>query len=133
MPFTPAAHRARDGRLPGVRALVLYPMNALVEDQLVRLRRVLDSDDAIDLAAHAPPRAPLLLRPLHRPDPVAARRPARDLRHRPRRRARRRRAATTRLAAREQPRSAWNPSRSAAHRPFVPRPLGAEQLSRART
>jgi ATP-dependent helicase YprA (DUF1998 family) len=32
------------GRQPGVRGLVLYPMNALVEDQLVRLRRVLDSD-----------------------------------------------------------------------------------------
>lgn len=34
------------GRLPGMRALVLYPMNALVEDQLVRLRRSLDSDPA---------------------------------------------------------------------------------------
>ncbi len=31
------------GRLPGIRALVLYPMNALVEDQLVRLRRSFDS------------------------------------------------------------------------------------------
>jgi hypothetical protein len=31
------------GRRPGVRALVLYPMNALVEDQLVRLRRTFDS------------------------------------------------------------------------------------------
>jgi ATP-dependent helicase YprA (DUF1998 family) len=31
------------GRAPGIRALVLYPMNALVEDQLVRLRRALDS------------------------------------------------------------------------------------------
>jgi Lhr-like helicase len=34
------------GRLPAVRALVLYPMNALVEDQLVRLRRSLDSEEA---------------------------------------------------------------------------------------
>ena len=34
------------GRLPGVRALILYPMNALVEDQLVRLRRALDSQGA---------------------------------------------------------------------------------------
>lgn len=33
-------------RLPGVRALVLYPMNALVEDQLVRLRKTLDSENA---------------------------------------------------------------------------------------
>ncbi len=30
-----------------VRALILYPMNALVEDQMVRLRRALNSDDAI--------------------------------------------------------------------------------------
>jgi hypothetical protein len=36
------------GRPAAVRALVLYPMNALVEDQMVRLRRALDSD-----AAHA--------------------------------------------------------------------------------
>lgn len=37
---------SEDGRLAGMRALVLYPMNALVEDQLVRLRRALDSSDA---------------------------------------------------------------------------------------
>ncbi|TCS35615.1 RAD3-like DEAD/DEAH box helicase [Paucimonas lemoignei] len=36
------------GRPKAVRALILYPMNALVEDQMVRLRRALDSD-----AAHA--------------------------------------------------------------------------------
>lgn len=35
-------------RTPAVRALLLYPMNALVEDQMSRLRRALDSD-----AAHA--------------------------------------------------------------------------------
>jgi DEAD/DEAH box helicase domain-containing protein len=39
----------RDGEHPdrpkAVRALVLYPMNALVEDQLVRLRKALDSDE----------------------------------------------------------------------------------------
>ncbi len=34
------------GRPKAVRALVLYPMNALVEDQMVRLRRALDSEDA---------------------------------------------------------------------------------------
>jgi Lhr-like helicase len=33
-------------RKKAVRALVLYPMNALVEDQLTRLRRTLDSDEA---------------------------------------------------------------------------------------
>ena len=40
----------RDGESPGrpkaVRALILYPMNALVEDQLARLREALDSDAA---------------------------------------------------------------------------------------
>lgn len=33
-------------RPKAIRALVLYPMNALVEDQLVRLRKSLDSDEA---------------------------------------------------------------------------------------
>ena len=37
---------AESGRLPGIRALILYPMNALVEDQLGRLRRTLDSEAA---------------------------------------------------------------------------------------
>lgn len=36
--------RPNDGRPQAVRALILYPMNALVEDQLTRLRRALDSD-----------------------------------------------------------------------------------------
>jgi len=31
---------------PGVRALLLYPMNALVEDQMTRLRKALDSVSA---------------------------------------------------------------------------------------
>jgi len=35
-----------EGRPKAVRALILYPMNALVEDQMVRLRRALDSNDA---------------------------------------------------------------------------------------
>lgn len=38
--------RSHDRRPVGVRALILYPMNALVEDQLTRLRKALDSDDA---------------------------------------------------------------------------------------
>lgn len=33
-------------RTPALRALLLYPMNALVEDQLSRLRSALDSDEA---------------------------------------------------------------------------------------
>jgi DEAD/DEAH box helicase domain-containing protein len=35
--------RESESRLAGVRALIVYPMNALVEDQLSRLRRALDS------------------------------------------------------------------------------------------
>jgi DEAD/DEAH box helicase domain-containing protein len=37
--------RPGDGRPQAVRALILYPMNALVEDQLTRLRKALDSDE----------------------------------------------------------------------------------------
>lgn len=33
-------------RTPAIRSLILYPMNALVEDQLSRLRAALDSDEA---------------------------------------------------------------------------------------
>lgn len=40
------SQRANEQRPAGMRALVLYPMNALVEDQLVRLRRALDSAKA---------------------------------------------------------------------------------------
>ncbi|MBZ5752454.1 DEAD/DEAH box helicase [Metabacillus rhizolycopersici] len=38
--------RSHEKRKSGVRALILYPMNALVEDQLTRLRKALDSDQA---------------------------------------------------------------------------------------
>ena len=34
------------GRLPGIRALVLYPLNALAEDQMARLRLAIDGDRA---------------------------------------------------------------------------------------
>jgi len=40
-PFVP--HRAGERRPAAVRCLILYPMNALVEDQLSRLRKALDS------------------------------------------------------------------------------------------
>lgn len=43
-PFIP--QRAGERRRAGMRALVLYPMNALVEDQLTRLRLALDSAEA---------------------------------------------------------------------------------------
>jgi ATP-dependent helicase YprA (DUF1998 family) len=43
------------GRPAAIRALVLYPMNALVEDQLTRLRRALDGPEARSwLAEHRP-------------------------------------------------------------------------------
>lgn len=38
--------REHETRPSGMRALILYPMNALVEDQMSRLRRALDSDRA---------------------------------------------------------------------------------------
>ena len=38
--------RGHEKRQPAIRGLILYPMNALVEDQLTRLRRALDSPDA---------------------------------------------------------------------------------------
>lgn len=34
------------GRVAAVRAMVLYPMNALVDDQLIRMRKAFDSDEA---------------------------------------------------------------------------------------
>jgi ATP-dependent helicase YprA (DUF1998 family) len=40
------AQRDHETRPAAIRALVLYPLNALVEDQLVRLRLALDSDAA---------------------------------------------------------------------------------------
>jgi DEAD/DEAH box helicase domain-containing protein len=40
------SQRSHDSRDAAVRALILYPMNALVEDQLTRLRRALDSDQS---------------------------------------------------------------------------------------
>ena len=38
--------RSGEQRPAAIRAMILYPMNALVEDQMVRLRRALDSDEA---------------------------------------------------------------------------------------
>ena len=40
------SQRDHEKRDPAVRALILYPMNALVEDQLSRLRKALTSDGA---------------------------------------------------------------------------------------
>ena len=40
------AQRGNEQREAAVRGLILYPMNALVEDQMSRLRKALDSDEA---------------------------------------------------------------------------------------
>jgi DEAD/DEAH box helicase domain-containing protein len=40
------SQRSHENRDAAVRALILYPMNALVEDQLTRLRHALDSEEA---------------------------------------------------------------------------------------
>lgn len=45
-PSFPRTDKEAQRRPKAVRALILYPMNALVEDQMVRLRRALDSDTA---------------------------------------------------------------------------------------
>ncbi len=44
--FVPQRMHESVDRPKAVRALILYPMNALVEDQMTRLRRALDSDEA---------------------------------------------------------------------------------------
>jgi ATP-dependent helicase YprA (DUF1998 family) len=44
--FRPARGAESPQRPKAVRALILYPMNALVEDQLTRLRKTLDSKEA---------------------------------------------------------------------------------------
>lgn len=52
-PFTPQRGDGTPTRMPGVRALILYPMNALVEDQMMRLRAALDGPAAREwLASH---------------------------------------------------------------------------------
>jgi DEAD/DEAH box helicase domain-containing protein len=45
-PFRLQREGEAEGRPAAMRALILYPMNALVEDQLARIRRALDSADA---------------------------------------------------------------------------------------
>jgi Lhr-like helicase len=40
------SQRANEERPAGIRALVIYPMNALVEDQMTRIRKALDSKQA---------------------------------------------------------------------------------------
>lgn len=44
--FEKKHHRKGETRPAAIRALILYPMNALVEDQMTRLRQALDSPEA---------------------------------------------------------------------------------------
>jgi Lhr-like helicase len=105
-------HAAREGELGrqvGMRALVLYPMNALVEDQMVRMRRILDSEEQLrwlDRERHG-----------HRFyfGRYTGQTPYRDLQKTLRALARRAREAD-RLGP--------------EYRPYVARPLGAELLTR---
>jgi Lhr-like helicase len=113
------------GRLAGVRALVLYPMNALVEDQLVRLRRTLDSDAADTWFAEH--------RHSHRFyfGRYTGQTPKDDLRGRYTDWSRRQAVAQRRDAAELRRLEAdGRIGEFRAHRPFLPRPLGAEQLCR---
>jgi Lhr-like helicase len=47
--FHPLRDQEHPDRPKAIRAIVLYPMNALVEDQLTRLRRTLDSPEAHEI------------------------------------------------------------------------------------
>ena len=58
-------------RKPAIRTLILYPMNALVEDQMQRLRVALDSDDVRAWLDNHRWRQSVLFWPLHRPNPVS--------------------------------------------------------------
>lgn len=43
--YNNALQRIGENRNPAVRAMIMYPMNALVEDQMTRLRKALDCDE----------------------------------------------------------------------------------------
>jgi len=122
--FQPS-RKDESGRLPGVRALVLYPMNALVEDQLVRLRRALDSDAAdawfqVHRAGHR-----------FNFGRYTGQTPKDDLRGRYTDWARRAQVAQRHDEAEYRRLEAEGRLHAfRAHRPFLPRPLGAEQLCR---
>lgn len=120
-----ASRKDEAGRLPGVRALVLYPMNALVEDQIVRLRRTLDSDDAAAwFSRHRDGHRFYFGR-------YTGQTPKNDLRGRYTDWARRSQVAQRRDEAEYRRLEAVGRLEEfRAHRPFLPRPLGAEQLCR---
>jgi ATP-dependent helicase YprA (DUF1998 family) len=50
------AERPESAALPGCRAMLLYPMNALVNDQLARIRRLLGNPEAAKVLSKGKPR-----------------------------------------------------------------------------
>jgi Lhr-like helicase len=104
-----AAREGETGRAAGMRGLVLYPMNALVEDQMVRMRRILDGAPQLDWLRQR--------RRGHRFyfGRYTGQTPHRDLRR-----------ALRGLARRAEEAERLGPE----HRPYVARPLGAELLTR---
>lgn len=42
-------NRPKDFKMPAVRTLIIYPMNALVSDQLARFRKIMGSKEFIDI------------------------------------------------------------------------------------
>ena len=44
-----ALDRPKDFSLPAVRTLIIYPMNALVSDQLARFRKIMGSEEFINI------------------------------------------------------------------------------------
>ena len=120
---------ARDGetgRMPGMRALVMYPMNALVEDQMVRLRRTLDDERQLQwLDTHRHGHRFCFGR--YTGQTPSARNNLRRLYADIDRRAKAAAARDQQAVAREQ---AEGLAPGTRYRPYVPRTLGAEQLSR---
>lgn len=42
-------NRAEDFKMPAIRTLIIYPMNALVSDQLARFRKIIGSEEFMDI------------------------------------------------------------------------------------
>lgn len=42
-------NRPKDFEMPGIRTLIIYPMNALVSDQLARFRKIIGSEEFMDI------------------------------------------------------------------------------------
>ena len=109
------------GRLAATRCLILYPMNALVEDQMVRLRRVLDSESQLQwLNDNRHGHRFYFGRYTGQTPKANADGVMRELAQRAKR-------ATEMDASLSTNNDGESPAR---YRPYVPRPLGAEMLLR---